>query len=85
MTTLEFDATVNEQGRLVLDTPVPLPPGKVRVVVDVPDDGDDADFRSMVSQVWAESLADPSEDVYTLADGVPIDPDTGEASPDATR
>lgn len=83
MNSLELDAHVDEQGRLVLDRPLPLPPGKVRVTVSS-SHGDDADddnaFRLLASAVWAGSLADPAEDVYTEADGAPIDPVTGEAA-----
>lgn len=83
MGSLELDALVDEQGRLVLDTPLPLPPGRVRVTVDVlrgEDADDDAAFRGLASAVWADSLADPSEDIYTDADGVSIDPATGETA-----
>jgi hypothetical protein len=83
MKSLELDALVDEQGRLLLDAPIPLPPGRVRITVDVsePDDEPgDAAFRALAAGVWAESLADPGEDLYTIADGVPIDPVTGEAA-----
>lgn len=63
----------------MLDTPLPFPPGRVRVTVHAPRrDDDDAAFRTLGSAVWAQSVADPAEDVYTESDGVPINPVTGE-------
>lgn len=81
MHSFELDAHVDEQGRLVLDAPLSLPPGRVRVTVNAsPGDAhdDDVAFRGLTSALWTNSLADPAEDVYTDADGVPIDPVTGE-------
>lgn len=82
MTSLVLEAVIDEHGRLVLDDPIPLPPGKVRVTVDKSDGedvNDDGDYRSLVSDMWAESLADPAEDIYTEADGVPINSVSGES------
>ena len=35
-------------------------------------------FRAKVAHSWADILNDPREDLYTLADGVPIDSVTGD-------
>lgn len=82
MRTLKLDAILDEYGRLILAAPIPLPPGKVRITVDAPadDDADDDDFRSLASAVWGNCLATRAEDVYTVADGVSIEPATGEVA-----
>jgi hypothetical protein len=70
----------------LLDTPVPLKPGRVRVRLDPAEQSDEEEdvFRAMVEHSWRESLDDPAEDVYSMSDGWPIDPTTGEVA-DETR
>ena len=87
MATLDLEGTIDSTGRLIVDTPLPLQPGRVRVRVDLDDaatpDDEETLFRALVTHSWADSLSDPREDLYTLADGVPIDPITGEAMDEA--
>jgi hypothetical protein len=87
MSSLEVHGIIDEAGRLLLDEPLPLPPGKVRVQLDVIGAAtaldDEADYRALVDYTWAESLNDPREDIYTENDGKPIDPMTGEVVDDA--
>jgi len=87
MKTFDLEGTIDPSGRLIVETPLPLRPGRVRVRVDVDEEdaaeGEEEIFRAMVAHSWADSLNDPREDLYTLADGVPIDPATGEAIDEA--
>jgi hypothetical protein len=41
-------------------------------------DSEEEIFRAIVALSWADSLKDPRQDLYTLADGVPINPVTGD-------
>jgi hypothetical protein len=76
MKALEFVADVDEQHRLQLSLPEIPAPARLRVIVLVPEPGeDDAGLRwaQGIAREWATELADPREDIYTLEDGEPID------------
>jgi hypothetical protein len=73
MKAIELVGDVDERHRLHAQVPQELPTGPVRVILLVPEE-DDAGlaWASGVSREWAEELADPRQDIYTLADGQPV-------------
>ena len=82
---LELEGVVDADGRLTLDIPIPLDPGRVRVTVDTAEVDDEEEvWRAFLAHAWRDVGNDPAEDIYTLADGKPIDPKTGEVI-DETR
>lgn len=75
MKAFEFVADVDQQHHLQLNLPSSVGPGKVRVIVLAPDaEGDEIEAAWMqgVAREWADELADTREDIYTLADGEPV-------------
>ena len=49
-------------------------PGQVDIVVIVPiDREDEAAWMRGVAHEWRDELSDPREEIYTLADGEPVD------------
>ena len=76
MKALEFVAEVDEQRRLHLAVPEIPAQARVRVIVLVPEPGeDDAGlvWAQGIAREWSAELADPREDIYTLEDGEPAD------------
>lgn len=74
---LEVGGTIDEQRQLHLDEPLPVDgPSRVRVIIllaEQPDDLEDRQWlRAGASNSAFAFLADPEEDVYTLADGKPF-------------
>jgi hypothetical protein len=72
----EFVAEVNEQRRIQLSLPDITLPATVRVIVLVPEAGeDDAGqvWERGIAREWATELSDSREDIYTLEDGEPAD------------
>lgn len=76
MLTLKVTGTVDESHQLNATVPDSIPPGAVEILVIVPGcDEDDAGqqwLRGVAAQ-WQTELTDPREDLYTLADGDPVD------------
>lgn len=67
---------VDATHRLTATVPVAIPEGEVEVVVIVPEgtvDGGDLQWEAGVAAEWHDDLADQRQDIYTLADGVPVD------------
>ena len=74
MKTIELIADGDEQHRLRAEVPEDLPIGPVRVIVLVPEEDDaGVSWAEGVAREWAEELADPRQDLYTLEDGQPVD------------
>ena len=74
MKTIELMADVDEHHRLCAEAPEHLPAGPVRVIVLVPDEDEaGAAWMQGIAREWAEDLADPRQDIYTLEDGQPLD------------
>ena len=77
MKAVEITGTVDEQGQLHLDERLDIPrPGRVRVILLFPEDADISEhewLRAAASNPAFGFLADPAEDIYTLADGKPFD------------
>ncbi len=74
MNTIRVIGRVDENSHLVADAPG-IPPGPVEVLIIIrPPHPDPADAVWMegVAQEWAAELSDAREDIYTLADGEPV-------------
>jgi hypothetical protein len=80
MNAIEMAGTVDEHRRLHLDDSLPVAgPARVKVIVLYPahTDQDETGWLHAAARNTAFSyLSDPTEDVYTLADGKPIDDET---------
>jgi hypothetical protein len=72
MKSIELIGRVDEQHRLCLEVPAQVPPGPVKVTLEVVEEEAD-DWAAAVSQRWAADWSDPREDIYTLEDGKPED------------
>lgn len=76
MTALELTGTIDEDRQLKLDTKLPIPgPKRVRVIVlySPVDEWDEIEWLRAAAQNPAfDSLREPEEDIYTLADGRPF-------------
>jgi hypothetical protein len=77
MNSIAIQGQVDNQHRLSAVVPESVPPGPVTVWIAVSSaQEDDAGMAWMsgISQQWDEELSDPGQDIYTLADGEPVDP-----------
>ena len=76
MKAIEVEGTVDEEGQLHLDEPLTaFGPGRVRVILLVPDEGDmqEREWLNAASKNPAfDFLKDAEEDIYTLTDGKPF-------------
>ena len=76
MTAIEMSGTIDEHRQLTLDGMLPVSgPIRVRVIVLYPrtDDWDEAEWLHAAARNPAfESLHEPEEDIYSLADGKPF-------------
>ena len=83
MAAIELTGTVDEQHRLTLDDELPISgPKRVRVIVLYRQHGETGDAGDADESEWLAAAArnpafkylhDPSEDIYSLADGKPFD------------
>ncbi len=76
MNTIKVIGTVDEQHRLSAEVPVNVPPGPVEITLVLPtaeEDDAGAAWMEGIAREWAEELSDPREDLYTMADGEPVD------------
>jgi hypothetical protein len=73
---IEVGGTIDEQRRLRLDEPLPIAgPSRVRVIILIPEETgiDEKEWlQAAASNPAFDSLKDPEEDIYTLADGKPF-------------
>ena len=74
---IEMTGRVDKDSRIVLDEPLPVAGlNQVRVIILIPQEAD-IDERNWPKAADAnpafESLKDPKEDVFTVADGKPFD------------
>ena len=75
MNTVSITGRVDEQHVLSAQVPASIPPGPVTILIVPPtprNDGDD-DWMASVAHEWADELNDARQDIYTLADGEPVD------------
>ena len=74
MKAVELIGEVKDKHQLRAQVPETLPPGRVRIIVLIPEEDEaGAAWMQGVAREWATELGDPREDVYTLEDGKPID------------
>lgn len=74
MKTIELIGHVDEHHRLCVEVPASVPPGPVKVIVEVEEiDDDSSAWARGIAQAWAADWSDPREDIYTLEDGKPED------------
>lgn len=65
---------IDAQHQLQACIPAALSPGPVRRIILIPkEDEAGAAWMQGVAREWAAELDDPHEDLYTLADGTPVD------------
>jgi len=80
LTAIEMTGTIDEHHQLRLDEVLPVAgPRRVRVILLYPVDGmwDETEWlRAAASNPAFADLAEPGEDVYSLADGMPFDDET---------
>jgi len=74
MKPIRLTGQIDQNHRLSAEVPESVPPGPVTVLI-VPraheDDAGDA-WMAGIAREWADDLADPRQDIYTLADGAPV-------------
>jgi hypothetical protein len=82
MKPVEVIGHVDEMHHLSAEVPASVAPGKVKVLVLIPDDSDfewplpdvtEDEWRQFVANGLRTELEDPREDIYSLEDGEPVD------------
>lgn len=72
--TFKLVGQVDEQHRLSVEVPAEVPPGLVKVILEVPS-GEEEEastaWAEAVARAWADDWSDPREDIYSLEDGKP--------------
>ena len=65
---------IDDDHNIRPEAPRDLPPGRVQLIVVRPDEDEAGAFWPWdVSQAWRDELAYQQQDIYTLADGQPVD------------
>ena len=73
MKALELIGDIDERHRLLATVPRDLPPGPVRLIVLLPEEDQTGTHWSLgIAREWSAELADNSQDIYTLDDGLPV-------------
>ncbi len=73
MIAIETKGTVDSEGFLTIGHPLALRNRKVRVLVLLPEEDEDAEWRQAVSSNPAfDFLHDEAEDIYSLEDGTDL-------------
>jgi hypothetical protein len=73
MKAIELTGEIDEQHRLRAQVPEELPVGPVRLIVLLPEEDEAGSaWAHGVAKEWADELADTRQDIYTLADGQPV-------------
>jgi hypothetical protein len=76
MKAIELKANIDENGQLKVDTPLKLINTRVKIIVLFPEDNDfdDDEWLAGISASPAfDFLREDEEDIYTIADGKPIE------------
>ena len=74
MKAIELIGDIDEQHRLKARVPEELPAGPVRLIVLLSEEDESgAVWDHGVAREWADELGDSRQDIYTLADGQPVD------------
>ena len=73
MKAIELVGDIDAQHRLQAQVPAEIPTGPVRLIVLLPEEDDGgAVWAHGVAKEWADELRDSRQDIYTLADGQPV-------------
>lgn len=73
MKTIELLGDIDSQHKLSAIAPAELPVGPVRLMVLLADEDEAGSaWAQGIARDWADDLADPAQDIYTLEDGQPI-------------
>ena len=65
---------IDEDHNIRAEAPRDLPPGRVQLILIGPDEDESgASWPWDVSQAWSDELGDVRQDLYTPADGQPVD------------
>ncbi len=73
MRAIELIGDIDEQHRLRASVPEELPAGRVRLIILLSAEDESGVWARGVAREWADELSDSHEDLYTLADGQPVD------------
>lgn len=74
MRAISIEGQIDEHHKIHAEAPQGLPPGRVHLIVIGPDEDEAGAFWPWdVSQAWRDELGDVRQDLYTLADGQPVD------------
>ncbi len=74
MRAMSIVGEIDDDHNIRAEAPRDLPPGRVQLIVVRPDEDEAGAFWPWdVSQAWRDELADTQQDIYTLADGQPVD------------
>ena len=73
---IETTGMIDDQHRLILDRPLPIVgPARVRVIILLPEEADIDEMewlRAASANPAFDSLKEPEEDIYTIANGRPF-------------
>ncbi len=73
MKAFEITAQVDKNRLLQIEVPEGISPGKVRLILLVPEEDDAGEaWMNGISREWKAELSNADEDIYTLEDGDPI-------------
>ena len=75
MTAIETTGNVDAQHQLRLDEPLPIGPGRVRLIVLVPESAqidENAWAKAAAASPAFDFLKEDAEDIYTVNDGKPF-------------
>ena len=76
MTGLKVFGQVDQSHRLSAVVPESIDPGPIEILLIPPRRDEDEAGKAWaegVAREWHDELSDPREDIYTLADGEPVD------------
>jgi len=73
MKAIELPGEIDDQHQLRAQVPEGFPVGSVRVIVLASEEDEaGAVWAAGVASEWSAELSDPSQDIYTLDDGQPV-------------
>ena len=65
---------IDEDHNIRAEAPLDMSPGRVQLILVRPDEDEGGAFWPWdLSQAWSDELGDVRQDLYTLADGQPVD------------
>jgi len=74
MKAIELTGDIDEQHRLRASVPEEIPAGPVRLIVLLSEEDEAGNaWADGLTREWSDELSDTRQDLYTLADGQPVD------------